>query len=506
MSASQVARPLVSVRDIAKSYGANSVLHGINLDLGPGSALGLVGENGAGKSTLLNIISGRTRASSGVLEVDGRERHFTSPRAARDAGIVLIPQELAYVPYLSVAENLMLSNWPESRWTVSRRWLQREGQAALDKLGLSIDANHRLVDLSLADRQLVEIAKALLGDARLLILDEPTASLHARETEFLMQKLRELKSADVSLLYVSHHLDELFEITDKIAVLRNGLLADLSATSLTSMDRTVSLMLGSDQPFESLEREQPRPAPGLRLVDWSTETHPRLDRCGLSLNRGEVVGLFGLVGSGAETVARGLGGHQGGISGSIVDTSGTYPVPRAPQQARRRGIAYVPAERKADGLALNQAVIENLSVMVLGRFGRLGSWLNRKKRNRETQRQTEAFEIRCTSIRQEVGELSGGNQQKVLIAGRLVAQPSVLVLHEPTRGVDIGSRRQIHRQLVDCSRRGTAVLVVTSDVQEAIDATDRLIVMRDGRVVDELVGPRKTKTIAMSVAAGGSHE
>lgn len=496
---------VLSVRGVTKSYGANTVLHGIDLDLAPGKALGLVGENGAGKSTLLNIISGRTQASVGSVSFGGADHNFGSPRAAREAGVVLIPQELAYVPHLSVAENLLLANWPARRWTVSRRWLHARGQEALDRLGLSIDARRKLVDLSLADRQLVEIAKALMGRARLLILDEPTASLHARETAFLLGKLHELKASGVSLIYVSHHLDELFEISDEIAVLRNGRVADVSPASSTSIDRTVALMLGGAQPAEPMERSIAETDQALRLSAWSTSQQPRLNGCDIEIRRGEVVGVFGLVGSGAETVARGLGGHQPHIAGEIVTSRGSHRVPRSPREARKLGIAYVPAERKADGLALNQTIAECLSVMILSRFGRGGAWLDRRRRDHEARERVRQFDIRCSSIRQEVGELSGGNQQKVLVASRMIAEPDVLVLHEPTRGVDIGSRRQIHRYLTDYARSGAAVVIVTADVQEAIDATDRLLIMRDGRIVDELHGSQKNQNAALSIAAGGSH-
>ncbi|WP_369226497.1 sugar ABC transporter ATP-binding protein [Streptomyces sp. R39] len=495
---------VLAARGLTKAYGANQVLHGIDLDIRAGSALGVVGENGAGKSTLLGILSGRTSPSGGTLSAQGQEQHFASPRAARNAGIVLIPQELAYVPHLTVAENLLLANWPARRWTVSHRRVLREGQAALDRLGLKVDARRTLAELSLAERQLVEIAKALLGQARVLILDEPTAALHARETAFLMEQLHQLKDDGVALIYVSHHLDELFEITDELAVLRNGRLADLTRTADTTVDRTVTLMLGTERPPEGAPRNPADTSPGLSLRAWSCSTQPRLDDVDLEVRGGEVLGLFGLVGSGAETIARGLGGHQRGIRGTVTDGTLTTGVPGKPREARAHGIAYVPAERKTDGLALGRTITESLSVMVLGRFARFGMWLDRRKNNRFCTEAVSTFDVRCRSVDQEVGELSGGNQQKVLVASRLLAGPRVLVLHEPTRGVDIGSRHQIHQQLHDYSRRGGAVLLVTTDVQEAISATDRLLVMRDGKVIGELVGSRKTESTALALAIGGS--
>ena len=515
---------MMELRGIGKRYGSNQVLQGIDLELVPGRCIGLVGENGAGKSTLLSIISGKTPQSDGTLRLDGAEVAFKSPREARAQGIEIIPQELAYVPHLSVAENLMMPNWPRGRWGVTQRWLRKAGAEAVDRLGLSIDVRRDMIDLSLAERQLVEIAKALLGDARVLILDEPTASLHARETEFLLERLRSLKAAGVSLVYVCHHLDESVEISDEIVVLRNGRMEDRSATADTSLGRTVNLMLGAE--YEAPATEQADSSVphevALRLDGWTSEQQPAIDDVSLEIRTGEIVGIFGLVGSGAETVARALGGHERRVTGTVsvgaasgsagaapgagadAGASTTTPVPSTPIRSRALGIAYVPAERKTDGLALNQSISENITVMELGRYATpLGVMKGRAQLDGAKRLATET-DVRCTSVKQEVGELSGGNQQKVLLASRLAAAPRVLVLHEPTRGVDIGSRTQIHQQLAEFARQGAAVVLVTSDVQEAIDATDRLVVMRDGRVVDELTHDRKTKSIALETAAGGA--
>ncbi|QJU52810.1 sugar ABC transporter ATP-binding protein [Herbiconiux sp. KACC 21604] len=497
---------MMELRDIGKRYGSNQVLQGIDLELVPGRCIGLVGENGAGKSTLLSIISGKTPQSDGTLRLDGAEVAFKSPREARAQGIEIIPQELAYVPHLSVAENLMMPNWPRGRWGVTQRWLRKAGAEAVERLGLSIDVRRDMIDLSLAERQLVEIAKALLGDARVLILDEPTASLHARETEFLLERLRALKAAGVSLVYVSHHLDESFEISDEIVVLRNGRMEDRSATADTTLGRTVNLMLGAE--YEAPATEQAASSVlhevALRLEGWTSEQQPAIDDVSLEIRTGEIVGIFGLVGSGAETVARALGGHERRVSGTVSGPAGPSPVPASPIRARALGIAYVPAERKTDGLALNQSISENITVMELGRYATPLGVMKGRAQLDGAKRLASETDVRCTSVRQEVGELSGGNQQKVLLASRLAAAPRVLVLHEPTRGVDIGSRTQIHQQLAEFARHGAAVVLVTSDVQEAIDATDRLVVMRDGRVVDELTHDRKTKSIALETAAGGA--
>lgn len=498
----------MSLRGITKKYGFTEVLDGIDLEVRAGRCLGLVGENGAGKSTLVGVMSGRIPETAGDLRLNGELASFRSPRSARAKGIVLIPQELAYVPDLSVAENLMLSNWPAGRWSVSQRWLSRTSEAALVDVGLYIDVRRRLNQLSLAERQLVEIAKALLSNARLLILDEPTAALHAGEADFLLNVLHQLKSDGVALVFVSHHLDEAFEISDDIVVLRNGHLEDNSPTSQTTLERTISLMLGPDY-VPSASQQGVVPDDGeeaaIALSDWNCVTQPILADCSFSVRQGEVLGVFGLVGSGAETVARGLGGHQRGITGSVNVGGKSYPVPRSVRNALRHGIAYMPADRKTEGLVLNQSIVENLTVMILDKFRVLRWLLRRREQIVAAESAAIKVDVRCRSVQQEVGQLSGGNQQKVLLASRLEANPRILVLHEPTRGVDIGSRSQIHRQLVEFARGGAAVVLVTSDVEEAVEATDRLVVLRDGSVVDELVGDRKTKAVALLVASGDTN-
>ena len=494
--------PFVAIDAISKRYGTTLVLDGIDLAIERGRCVGLLGENGAGKSTLLGIVSGKTAATSGSMRVDGVPVDLRNPRDARALGIQLIPQELAYLPDLSVAENLILPNW-RGGWTVTQRGIRRAGREALERVGLDLDVRRTMNELSLAERQLVEIAKALLGEGRLLILDEPTASLHARETEFLLARLHELKAEGVAMVYVSHHLDETFEISDEIVVLRNGKVVAHEPTERITIAQAVSAMLGPQYQVAHSDRAATREAsPAIRLADWSTSAKPSLDGCTLDLHHGEVLGVFGLVGSGAETIARTLGGHQKGVAGSVVVGERTIPIPRTPRAAGRLGIAYVPAERKTEGLALNQSIADNITVMTVWRHSALG-FLKRRAQLQDAEAIADGIEVKRASVRQEVGELSGGNQQKVVVASRLTARPRILVLHEPTRGVDIGTRGRIHRELAGFADDGNAVLLVTSDVQEAIDATDRLLVMRDGAVVAELTGSEKTKANALALAAGG---
>jgi ABC-type sugar transport system ATPase subunit len=496
--------PLVQLAGIGKRYGATWVLRDINLDFAAGQCTALVGENGAGKSTLVGIMSGKTTPSAGRLSLAGQADALRSPREARAHRVALIPQELAYVPDLSVAENVMLANWPRRRPLARQRWMRERTTALFADLDIHIDVRTPMRELSLADRQLVEVAKALASDARLLILDEPTASLYAHETRTLLGHLHRLKARGVCLVYVSHHLSECFEIGDRIAVLRNGRLVELTPTQQTTQARTVSAMLGRDytEPEASAEHLAASPV-ALRVEGWRRAQQPALRDVSFSINTGEVLGVFGLVGSGVEAIARGLGGDEHGIAGTLHRDGRRHPVPRSPRRARALSIAYIPAERKTEGLALSQSVGEHLTMMILGRFAKLG-WMRRRAQNRAGRELTTRFAIRCRGVAQSTEQLSGGNQQKVLLASRVVAAPAVLVLHEPTRGVDVGSRAQIHQTLRQFARDGASVVLVTSDLQEATAATDRLIVVRDGRLVAELTGENKDAGVALALATAGS--
>lgn len=494
----------LALEGVGKMYGETSVLRNVDLFLRSGECTTLVGENGAGKSTLVGILSGRIQPSGGSLLLDGIPVNFPSSKQARAAGIAVIPQELAGVPEMSVAENIMLSNLPPGQWHVSQRWMRREASTALERLGIEMDVRRTLAGLPLAERQFVEIAKALSRNARLLILDEPTASLHAAEAESLLNRLQELKATGTSLVYVSHHLDECFQISDRVLVLRNGDVVARAATAVTTPAETVAHMLGREyQEPDPRDRVADAP-PAIEIRSWSRTRQPALRDVSFALHEGEILGIFGLVGSGAETVARALGGHDSDVAGALRrPPNQNHSAPKSPRHARRLGIAYVPAERKVDGLALSQSVEANVALMSMRSVSKWG-WLSRRRGSQLASAQVEAFSVRCRSTGQEIGELSGGNQQKVLLASRILASPQILVLHEPTRGVDIGARAQIHQSLADVAQSGTAVLLVTSDLQEAVAATDRLLVMRDGEIVAELVGREKSESSALAIATGGS--
>jgi ABC-type sugar transport system ATPase subunit len=384
--------------------------------------------------------------------------------------------------------------------------VRARARQVLEGLGLDLDLEARMTDLGLAKRQLVEIGKALSANARVLILDEPTASLNGVEADRLLATLTAMKARGVALVYISHRLDECFRLADEIVVLRNGYVASRRAPAETTTEQIVADMLGREysEPELAAARERANRAPAVKVVDWATEQIPRLHGVSFEAHAGEVLAIFGLVGSGVESIARGLGGHPGmRISGSIeIDGQPQRPF-RDPGAARRMHVGYVPAERKTDGLALARPVQEALTVLVTGQVSRAGVVRHRVER-RLAKKLVAAFKVRCQSPGQPVGELSGGNQQKVLLASRLAAAPKLLVLHEPTRGVDVGARAQIHELVVAAARNGAAVVVVTSDLAEAIAVADRLHVVRQGVVVAELSGADKTDAAALTAATAAS--
>lgn len=498
--------PMLETQAITKSYGQHRVLHDIDFKLHPGEAVAIIGENGAGKSTFVKIIAGATRPDSGAIRLAGRPVNLPSPRAALQHGIAFIPQELAYVPQLSVAENILLGQWSNRAGFTSERMLVRRAQVEVERFGLPIDVRRTMASLKLADRQLVEIVKALARRARIILLDEPTASLNEAESQLLISVLRRLQADGVGIVYISHHMDEVFRFSDRVDVFRNGVLVASARPTSTNHAELITHMLGqAEEVFEAHTRiDQGGPA-ALQVVNWNIAGITSLRDVTFAVGVGEVVGLFGVRGSGTDLVAEGLAGRRPDIHGNVVIGGASQAVFGSPLAANRTGIAYLPAERKKDGLVLGLPIRANMSLLIIKALARIGV-IDGVRERAMADKLIARFNIRCRSQSQPVAQLSGGNQQKVMLASRLARQPRVLVLNEPTRGVDIGARLEIHKFLREIAADGTATLLVTSDVEEATAVSDRLLIFRDGRIVDELVGARKTQGQALHGAVGTSNE
>ncbi|HEX4094655.1 MAG TPA: sugar ABC transporter ATP-binding protein [Trebonia sp.] len=495
--------PRLMATNISKRYGPELALKNVDLTVGRGEIVAVIGENGAGKSTLSKVLSGAIRSDTGELRLDDELLHVTSPRDALRAGIAYIPQELAYLPNLTVAENLLVGRWPSRLGFTNKMAVRREATRLADRFGIQLDVHKPIVEMALAERQLVEILKALARNIKVLTLDEPTASLTSEEARNLFRVLRNLAASGVAIIFISHRLDEIFEIADRIVVLRNGAVVAAAATAEMTPLKLIDYMLGTEAASvdRTLGARGGGEEPVLSVRGWSRPGWPRITDLSLELRKGEVLGLFGPRGSGADLVADGLGGRVSGFRGLTIvhgRPQGTFASPR---RAREAGIAYVPPERKRDGLLLDRSIQENLSLLEMPEFSRVG-FVNGVAERRMAERWRDILQIRCRSVTQRVSSLSGGNQQKVLLGSRLVAKPGLLVLNEPTRGVDVGTRAQIHRYLKDEARRGTAVLWVTSDVEEVVLVSDRILVMRDGRLVGELTGSSISQARALALAAG----
>ncbi|MEQ9639805.1 MAG: sugar ABC transporter ATP-binding protein [Alphaproteobacteria bacterium] len=498
---------LLQTAAIAKSYGANRVLFDIDFTLDHGESVAVIGENGAGKSTFAKILTGVIRPDEGKLCLDDEEVEFHSPRDALRSGLAFIPQELAYVPDLTVAENVLLGQWPSRFGLTTGARMLAQARVECERFDIDIDVRRTMRTLKLAERQIVEIVKALARRARLIILDEPTASLSEHESQLLFRILGRLTASGVGVIYISHRMDEVYRFSDRVDVLRNGTRVASLSPARTTPAQLITHMLGQEkEDFTSDARQRQADEQAvLQIRGWRRDGLPSLRGIDLSVGREEIVGLYGLRGSGADLVGEGLAGLHRDIQGEIaLAGAGTRRQPFAtPLAARHARIAFVPAERKRDGLVLVLSIQRNLGLMIYRLLSRFGVMLTGRER-RESADLAARFDVRCQSLDQSVESLSGGNQQKVMLASRLAAAPRLLVLQEPTRGVDVGARVEIHRFLTEIARRGCATLLVTSDVEEAVAVSDRLLIMREGRIVGELAGPEKTQANAIALAAGGA--
>jgi ribose transport system ATP-binding protein len=493
------APPLLAVSGVSKSYGAYRALTDFDFTVEAGQSVSVIGENGAGKSTLAKILAGAIRPDSGTIALQGEEVHFSSPRDAIKRGVAFIPQELAYLPNLSVADNILVGAWPNRLGITNRRMTVVQATEEARRFGIDLDVARPMARLKLGERQIVEIVKALARRARLMVLDEPTASLSDQESKILFSVLKNLNRQGVGIVYISHRMDEVYRFSDRVDVLRNGVHVASVSPSNTTPAQLIEHMLGQAGEQLPASGEVTAKEPRLSLMGWQAEGVPSLRGVDLEVRSGEIVGVFGLRGAGQELVAEGLAGLHGHIRGEVVVKGRRGRVFGTPRQARRAGISYVPAERKREGLVLSMSIQANLTLLVLRQISRFGIRRATVERRRAAEL-ARRLNIRYRSLDQRTGDLSGGNQQKVLVGSRLASRPTIFVLQEPTRGVDVGARVEIHKFLRELAQGGAAIVLVTSDVEEAVVVSDRLVIMRDGAIVGELAASRKTQAQALALA------
>ncbi|MDF2443375.1 MAG: rhamnose transport system ATP-binding protein [Subtercola sp.] len=495
--------PRLRMSGISKRYGAVRAIRGADITIRPGTVHALVGENGAGKSTLIKILSGAEVSDTGTIEIDGVPRTIASTSDAMALGIATVYQEPQLFAELSVAENIFLGRELSSGGRV--RWREQDDRVTdlLSLLGLPARFATELVgDLSIAEQQQVSIAKALADEAQILILDEPSAILTDAEIELLFLVVRTLVERGVSVIYISHRLDELIKIADEVTVMRDGETVSTHPIRDLTVRQIAELMVGGNLDDERRERQTEPGEVCLELRDLALGR--RFNGVDLTVRAGEVVGLYGLVGSGVADIAGTIFGMARATGGEIL--LGGQPIsPTSPRAAQKLGIAYLPANRKKEGMFAFQSIAFNISAGQLRLLRRFGIWVDTAREKVVAAEMISRLAIKTPSQRQVVGALSGGNAQKVILARQLVERPRLLILAEPTQGVDIGAKEEIHRLIGELADAGTAVLVVTSDLPEVLRVADRLVVVRGGRTTVEFDNTA-TQVDVLAAAAGSAEE
>jgi D-xylose transport system ATP-binding protein len=499
---------LLEMKQITKSFPGVKALDGVSFDLNKSEIHALVGENGAGKSTLIKILAGvyPYPEYGGEIVLDGTERRFANVRDAEQAGIAVIYQELSLVKDLSIAENIFLGREPRRFGIINWEELYSRAQKLLDDLHLTIDPRTPVRNLGIGQQQLVEIGKALSQNARILVLDEPTAALTDAEVETLFGILNDLRARGVAMIYISHKLDEVFRISDRITVLRDGKTIDTTATAASDEPRVIARMVGRavDQIFPETKHERGEVIFEVRNVTVEDPSVPGkllVDRVGFSTHRGEVLGIAGLMGSGrSELLMAIFGAHAGRRSAEILADGKRIQIDK-PSDAIKHGIGFVTEDRKRYGLILDQTILKNMTLACLRRVS--GRFVTSEDAEAAAgERAANDLRIKAPSVFTIAGTLSGGNQQKVVLAKWLLTNPRVLFLDEPTRGIDVGAKQEIYAQINRLAERGLAIILVSSELPEVLGLSDRVIVLHEGRVTGEFTRAEVTPEAVMSCATG----
>ena len=488
--------PAVRAVGLEKNFGGVRALDGLDITVDAASIHAVVGENGAGKSTLMNVLAGSVTPDSGELLIHGKPLITGSIAASKAAGIGIMHQELRLFPDRSVLSNLFAGVEPSRRGLVDTRAMRSRALPVLDRIGLLCDLNSLVGSLSLSDQQLVELARVLIEDPRVVILDEPTSALNARESERLANVLRDLPSQGTTVLYVSHRLQEVFAICNEISVVRDGRLVESGPTAEMSIASVVKAMIGGSNLAAPRKASQRSASETVALRVSGLATYGQLHDATLDAAAGEIVGVAGLVGSGAEELLLALFGAVPCRSGESVYPDGGSR-PSTPTAAARRGIALVPADRKRVGVMLDQSIADNVSQVSVGAIGS-GSFMVSRKRLAERGRVgIRSLAIKATGPEVPVRQLSGGNQQKVVLAKWLEIEPSLMLLDDPTRGVDIGAKMEIFRIMRDLADRGTTIIFRSTEISELTTICDRIYVIRDGVITDVVAGVDEEELLAI---------
>ena len=471
--------------NIGKVFPGVRALDGVSFDVHAGEVHGLMGENGAGKSTLLKILGGEYQPDSGRVLIDGNEVHFASAAASIASGIAVIHQELQYVPDLTVAENLLLGALPNRLGWVDKRAAKAHVRERLTAMGVDLDPNAKLRKLSIAQRQMVEICKALLRNARVIALDEPTSSLSHRETEVLFKLVRDLKADNRALIYISHRMDEIYELCDACTIFRDGRkIASHLSLAEVPRETLVQEMVGRE--ISDIYNYRARPLGEVRFSVKDVQGDALSAPANFEVKRGEIVGFFGLVGAGRSELMHLVYGADKKKGGTITLDGDAIRV-RSTGEAIRHGIVLCPEDRKEEGIVAMATVAENINISCRRHYLRGGLFLDRKKEAQTAERFIQLLKIKTPSRKQRIRFLSGGNQQKAILS-RWLAEPDlkVVILDEPTRGIDVGAKHEIYNVIYQLAERGCAIVMISSELPEVLGVSDRIVVMRQGRIAGEL--------------------
>lgn len=474
---------IVSMKGIQKSFGGVHALTNGKLVLRKEEVLGLIGENGAGKSTLMKILSGVYQADAGVMEVDGKAVIYHEPRQALHDGICMIYQELNLVKDLSVGDNIFIGRESQRGWKLDRGQDNRRAERLLAELELDVSPDTLVGSLTVAKQQMIEIAKGISYDSKVLIMDEPTAALSISEIEDLFRVIRKLKSKGISIIYISHRLEELFEITDRITVMRDGAYINTFVTKESSLPELIRSMVGREVSWEKKNHSNVAPDSPVLLEVRGMESH-LIKNASFQLHKGEILGIGGLMGAGRTELARLVFGADWRKHGRILKNGKEIQI-RTPHDAVKNGIGYISEDRKTLGLALQLSVADNIALPNWEKFTFHGV-VNEKEQTRTTTEMAKRVTVKTPSVKQLVGNLSGGNQQKVAIAKWLLRDCDVLIFDEPTRGIDIGAKTEIYNLMNELIAQGKSIIMISSEMQELLSMSDRIIVMCEGSVTGEL--------------------